>query len=88
MFSLLGFSEQEMQRRFGHLLRAFTFGVPPHGGIGFGLDRIIMLLAGTDNIRDVIAFPKTQQAVEPMMGCPSEVDKSQLEELGIQIKPQ
>ena len=83
MFSLLGFSEQEMQRRFGHLLRAFSYGVPPHGGIGFGLDRILMLMAGTENIRDVIAFPKTQQAVEPMMGCPSPVDKAQLDELGL-----
>ena len=85
MFRLLGLSEEEMQRRFGHLLRAFTYGVPPHGGIGFGLDRIIMLMAGTANIRDVIAFPKTQSAVEPMMGCPSPVDQKQLDELCLSI---
>ncbi|MDR1693216.1 MAG: aspartate--tRNA ligase [Oscillospiraceae bacterium] len=83
VFSLLGIPEDEMQRRFGHMLKAFRYGVPPHGGIGFGFDRLTMLLCGTQNIRDVIAFPKTQSAAEPMTGCPAAVDPKQLEELGI-----
>jgi aspartyl-tRNA synthetase len=73
--------------RFGTLLRAFTYGVPPHGGIAPGIDRIVMMLGGTDNIRDVIAFPKTQSMSDLMLGAPSEVDQSQLEELHIRIVP-
>jgi len=81
MFELLGISKEEIDSRFGHMVKAFKYGVPPHGGIGFGLDRIVMVMAGTDNIRDVIAFPKTQTAVEVMMDSPSTVDKNQLDEL-------
>jgi aspartyl-tRNA synthetase len=85
MFELLGIDAQEAQRRFGFLLDAFRYGAPPHGGIAFGLDRIVMALAGTDNIRDVIAFPKTQSATELMVQSPDVVDAKQLEELHIQI---
>ncbi|GHU95896.1 aspartate--tRNA ligase [Clostridia bacterium] len=85
MFELLQIDAEQMENRFGHLIKAFKYGVPPHGGIGFGLDRIVMLMCGTDNIRDVIAFPKTQQAAEVMMNSPSTVDEKQLRELGIKI---
>lgn len=86
MFELLGISIEEIESRFGHIVKAFSYGVPPHGGIGFGLDRITMLMAGTDNIRDVIAFPKTQNAAEVMMESPSTVDAQQLSELHIALK--
>jgi aspartyl-tRNA synthetase len=81
MFELLGLPQDEIDSRFGHMIKAFKYGVPPHGGIGFGLDRIVMIMAGTDNIRDVIAFPKTQAAVEVMMDSPSTVTLEQLDEL-------
>jgi len=86
MFKALGFSEEDAQERFGHLINAFKYGAPPHGGIAFGLDRLIMHLAGLGSIRDVIAFPKVQNASELMTSCPDVVDEVQLKELGIAIK--
>ncbi len=83
VFGLLGISAEEAQERFGHMLDAFELGAPPHGGIAPGLDRIAMLLAGRTNIRDVIAFPKTQAATDPLTGAPSPVPTAQLEELAI-----
>ncbi|OLN32272.1 aspartate--tRNA ligase [Desulfosporosinus metallidurans] len=83
LFSLLGMSEEEAVAKFGFLLEAFEYGTPPHGGVAFGLDRMIMLLAGKDNIRDVIAFPKTQSASDLMAQAPSTVADKQLKELHI-----
>ena len=85
MFRALGFTDEDAQERFGHLINAFKFGAPPHGGLAYGLDRLVMLMAGTDSIRDVIAFPKVQNASELMTACPDVVDKKQLDELGIDI---
>ena len=87
MFKLLGLSDEEAQQKFGYLLDAFKFGPPPHGGMGIGLDRLIMQLVKADSLRDVIAFPKVQNASEPMTECPSRVDDIQLDELGIGLKP-
>lgn len=86
MFKLLGFTEEEAYDRFGFLINAFKYGTPPHGGLAFGLDRIVMLIAGVDNLRDVIAFPKVKDASCPLTNAPNVVDKKQLEELGIIIK--
>jgi len=86
IFQILGLKDKEIQAKFGHLLEAFQYGVPPHGGIAPGLDRVVMLLAGEPNIREVIAFPKTSDARDLLMGAPAEIDKKQLEELGIEIK--
>jgi aspartyl-tRNA synthetase len=85
VFQLLGMPLETIRERFGTLLEAFTYGVPPHGGIAPGIDRIVMMLGGTDNIRDVIAFPKTQLMTDLMLGAPSEVDQSQLDELQVKV---
>jgi aspartyl-tRNA synthetase len=85
MFTTLGFTEEEANEKFGFLLNAFKYGVPPHGGMAYGLDRLVMLMAGRDSIRDVIAFPKVQNASELMTNCPSNVEDKQLKELSIDI---
>ena len=83
MFELLGLTDEQIEAKFGFLVDAYRYGAPPHGGMGIGLDRLAMLLCGADNIRDVTAFPKVQNASELMSGCPSPIDPVQLEELGI-----
>lgn len=85
MFKLLGFSEEEAWAKFGYLLEAFRYGVPPHGGMAYGLDRMIMLMAGKSSIRDVIAFPKVQNASDPMTNAPDVVELKQLKELHIKV---
>ena len=83
MFELLGFSKDEMKRQFGFFIEALNYGTPPHGGIAFGMDRLMMLLAKTDNIRDVVAFPKTTSASDLMADAPSVPAAEQLEELNL-----
>lgn len=85
MFEALGFTKEEAWERFGYLLEAFKYGTPPHGGLAYGLDRLVMIMAGCDSIRDIIAFPKVQNASEPMTETPCRVDKKQLDELGIEL---
>ncbi|HEY32303.1 MAG TPA: aspartate--tRNA ligase [Dehalococcoidia bacterium] len=86
IFSLLGYSDEEIQQRFGTILEAFHYGPPPHGGIAPGIDRIVMLLAGEETIREVIAFPKNQSAVDLMLDAPSPVDEKQLAELHLRLR--
>jgi aspartyl-tRNA synthetase len=86
IFELLGFTEEDIQRKFGFFVNALKYGTPPHGGLAFGLDRWAMILGGTENIRDVIAFPKNLSAVCPMSNAPLPVDDAQLDDLGIQVK--
>ena len=85
MFETLGFTEEKAKEQFGHLITAFSYGAPPHGGLAYGLDRLCMLLAGLDSIRDVIAFPKVQNASDLMMNCPDIVDDKQLDDLSIAV---
>jgi aspartyl-tRNA synthetase len=87
VFEVLGLSDEEIEEKFGHLLRAFRYGAPPHGGIAMGMDRIVMLMAGEENIRDVTAFPKAQSGADPLTGAPAGVDEDQLRELGLQLIP-
>jgi aspartyl-tRNA synthetase len=87
VFRHLGINEQEAEDKFGFLLKALKFGCPPHGGIAFGLDRLVMLMTGAQSIRDVMAFPKTQTAGCPLTSAPSEVSPAQLRELGIRVPP-
>jgi aspartyl-tRNA synthetase len=85
VFTLLGIDEKAAEERFGFLLRALKYGAPPHGGIALGIDRWVMLFGGLDNIRDCIAFPKTQRASDLMTGAPGAVETKQLKELGIKV---
>ena len=86
VFNILGFSNEDIVRKFGYFIKAFEYGTPPHGGIAFGLERLSMIICGTDNIRDVIAFPKNLKAACPMSSAPQKVDDAQLLDLGISIK--
>lgn len=86
VFSLMKLSDEEIKEQFGHMLEAFEYGAPPHGGIALGLDRLVMLFADEDSIREVIAFPKTQSALDLMMNAPSPVDDKQLRELHLQLR--
>jgi aspartyl-tRNA synthetase len=87
IFSLLGIGPEEAQARFGFLLDAFRFGAPPHAGFAFGMDRLVALLAGEENIREVIAFPKTQSGADPLTSAPTDIDPAHLAELGLQLRP-
>ena len=85
IFQALGYTKDEIENQFGHLLNAFEFGAPPHGGIAPGVDRFVMLLANEETIREVIPFPKTQAGVDPLTGAPTPAEPNQLKELGLEI---
>jgi aspartyl-tRNA synthetase len=87
VFDKLGIDPESAQRRFGFFLNPFRFGAPPHGGFAFGIDRLVAILAGEENIREVIAFPKTQSGTDPMTNAPTPVESKQLDELGIRTLP-
>ncbi len=88
MFSLLGLSDEEAYAKFGYLTDAFKYGAPPHGGMGIGLDRLVMQMLRCESLRDVVAYPKVQNASEPMTECPATVDTAQLTDLGIALLKQ
>mgnify|MGYP000324168438 FL=1 len=87
VFNQLGISDEEADKRFGFFLQPFKYGAPPHGGFAFGIDRLAAILAGEENIREVIAFPKTQSGSDPMTNAPTTVNPAQLAELGIRLLP-
>ena len=87
-FELAGYGEAEVRKRFGGMVNAFQYGAPPHGGCAAGIDRLVMILAGTSNIREVILFPMNQRAEDLMMAAPSEPTTDQLMELGLRVIPQ
>ncbi|HLX39124.1 MAG TPA: amino acid--tRNA ligase-related protein, partial [Ktedonobacteraceae bacterium] len=86
VFSLMKLDDEQITEQFGHMLEAFEYGAPPHGGIALGIDRLVMLLADKDNIREVVAFPKTQSALDLLMNAPSPVDEKQLKELHVRVR--
>ena len=88
VFALIGIDEERAERRFGWFVKAFDYGAPPHGGIALGIDRMVALLAGKDNIRDVIAFPKTSSFTDLLTGAPDAVEETQLRELHLRVVPE